>query len=118
MGLRVLAAAAALLLVTSAADARTASWFPHRKGECGWVHGRYLVANGSRIQRIWVIGTHHVLNLQDDEIVPQELDVGFDKWLYGDFFVCAVETFKPGNMQAAQFRRVKNLVSEPYGYSR
>ncbi|HSQ95311.1 MAG TPA: hypothetical protein VLM18_04320 [Croceibacterium sp.] len=89
------------LLLAVPANARPSGWFPRKTGECGWVHGRYAVYNGSGVRRIWVVGTNHMLNLWDeDRDVPADLDVGFDKRLYGDFLVCAVEAFRPGKHAA------------------
>lgn len=101
--------------------AQTAGWFPRKAGECGWVHGRYAIYNGSGLRRIWVIGTNHLMSLRDDdEDVPLELDPArwapdgpINKAVYGDFFVCAAERFKPGQMQHVHIRRVRNLVVAP-----
>jgi hypothetical protein len=105
------ALASVLLLLAVPAAAQAPGWFPRKAGECGWVHGRYAVYNGSGVRRIWVIGTSHLLSLRDDEedVLP-ELNAGLDKWLYGDFFACAVERFRPGRMQHVKVRRVRNLV--------
>ncbi|MGZ3172877.1 MAG: hypothetical protein ACXWJC_07460 [Croceibacterium sp.] len=108
-----------LLLLAAPAQARSPGWFPRKTGECGWVHGRYAVYNGSGVRRIWVIGTNHVLNLRDDDLdVPAELDVSFERRLYGDFLVCAADAFRPGHMQHVQVRQVRSLVSQPYGEGR
>ena len=85
-----------LLCVGASASAQTRGWFPRETGECGWVHGRFAIYNGSGLSRIWVIGTSHMLSLRDsDDSAPDELDAR--KWsgrdgpindaLYGDFYV-------------------------------
>ena len=93
--------ALSVLLMTTAAEARHEPWFPRKSGECGWVHGRYVVANGSGVRRVWVIGSQHILNLYDnddganpDDTTPPEFDSAWDMVLkkdldsvYGDFFV-------------------------------
>ena len=115
--------ALALILIAAPAEAKTRSWFPHEAGECGWVHGRYAVYNGSGIRRIWVIGTRHMLNLiDDDDTAPAELDArnwsGSDgpanEALYGDFFVCARERYRRGHMQHIYVRRVRHLMPGPF----
>ena len=108
--------ASALLLLAVPAQAGSTGWFPHKMGDCGWVHGRFAVYNGSGVRRIWVIGTNHILNLpDDDQDVPRELDIGFKKSLYGDFSVCAAEPFRPSHMQLVYIERAKNLVALPLG---
>jgi hypothetical protein len=109
----------ASLLLAAPAAARSPGWFPHKSGECGWVHGRFAVANGSSVRRIWVTGTDHLISLRDDDdSAPPELDVGFGKFVFGDFFVCARDRFIPGHMQQVYIRKMKNLVSRPYGFGR
>ena len=60
-----------------------------------------------------------MLNLYDsDESYPPELDARkwagpddpINKAVYGDFYVCAAERFRPGHMQHIHIRRTRNLV--------
>ena len=85
-------------------------------GDCGWVHGRYVVANGSMVHRIWMVGTHHDLNLDvDDEATPAPLarvmkTKGYNPTidrLFGEFYVCAEARRVPGQMQRVHLKRVK-----------
>lgn len=106
---------AALLLASSTIHAQPAL---ARAGDCGWVHGRFVVANGSMIHRIWMIGTNHELNLDvDDEATSPPLarifeSKGYDPTtdlLFGYFYVCARERRVPEHMQRVHLERVKNL---------
>jgi hypothetical protein len=85
-------------------------------GDCGWVHGRYGVANGSMIHRIWIIGTHHELNLDvPDEATPLKRFLGSSEYdptanrLIGEFYVCARERRVAGHMQRVHLERAKAL---------
>lgn len=90
-----------------------------KTGACGWVHGRYEVTEGSRIHRIWMIGTDHLLSLdfpdegEDSEADPFRHLYGrftpFDDEIFGDFYVCARERRIPGHMQLVHLKRMKNL---------
>jgi len=89
-----------------------------RAGDCGWVHGRYAISNGSMIHRIWVIGTSHVLNLDvADEAAPSPLKRiigtrGYEPWsdrIFGDFYVCARAQRIQGHMQRVHLIRTRNL---------
>jgi hypothetical protein len=124
-GLGLGALALVLLLSATATEAQTRGWFPRVSGQCGWVHGRFAIYNGSGVRRIWVIGTSHMLNLYDsDEDVPHDLDAFNGSWttfggtlsdaLYGDFYVCALERYRSGHMQHVGIRRVRNLVRAPF----
>lgn len=111
------AAALAQTMVAPSAHAANRGWFPKKVGECGWVHGRFGVYNGSGIARIWVIGTSHMLNQRDgDPIGPEVLYPAKGGWdpikhaVYGDFYVCAVERHIKGEMQQVRIQRVRNYV--------
>ena len=88
-------------------------------GDCGWVHGHYVVANGSRIHRIFVLGTGHALSLDiPDEGEGSHADpyrhlygrfTPFQDEIYGDFYVCARERRVPGQMQTVHLKRMRNL---------
>jgi len=91
-----------------------------KAGDCGWVHGRYAIANGSRVHRIWMIGTNHELNLDVADEAPGEprplkhilATPGYEPWsdrLFGDFYVCARERRIRGHMQTVHLIRARNL---------
>jgi hypothetical protein len=94
------------------------SLFPTRIGRCQWVHGRFYVANGSGINRLWVRGTRHVLNLHDndsDTEVPPAIKQfwkgrPFEQRLWGDFYVCARARYIPGHMQRIRIVRARHTV--------
>jgi hypothetical protein len=100
----------AAALATAAAPATT--------GECGWVRGRYAVANGSSVRRISVTRTKRIIALRDDDQdVPPSMDrFGSvvaeypDAVLSGDFYVCPLERSRPGRMQHVKLLRTKNLL--------
>ena len=87
-------------------------------GNCSWVHGRYAVANGSRIHRIFVLGTGHALSLDiPDEGEGSAADpirhlydrfTPFEDEIIGDFYVCARERRINGHMQSVHLKRMKN----------
>ncbi len=90
---------------------------PAHAGDCAWVHGRFVVANGSSIQRIWVVGTHRIINLYDDDtnlppaVARYERDQGLEgDGLYGDFHVCALERSRPGWMQHVRMTGARRLI--------
>ena len=89
-----------------------------KTGDCGWVHGRYGVSNGSGIHRIWMIGTNHMINLDvSDEGVgpfPELIAAGrfepFRNFIYGDFYVCAMKGRVKGQMQEVHLMRYRKIV--------
>jgi hypothetical protein len=105
----------------------TANLAPAHVGECKWVHGRYSIANGSSVRRIWVVGTRRIIALYDDdndlplEVERYEREAGssgdLNDALYGDFYVCAREASRPGWMQHVRLLRIKHLVlrGKPFG---
>jgi hypothetical protein len=106
-------------LITATAPA-TVNAPPQRTGQCRWVHGRFVVANGSSVRRIWVIGTRRIIALHDsDEDIPPSIARyergaadyrGLDDALFGDFFVCAQENSRPGWMQHVRLVRTRRLI--------
>jgi len=90
---------------------------PAHMGDCKWVHGRYVVANGSGIRRIWIIGTHRVVHQYDDDNIRPKAIRHYEKinaWsgegLYGDFYICAVEKSRPGHMQHVHICGTRHLI--------
>ena len=66
-----------------------------------------------------MIGTNHLLNLRDDDDnVPPQLSFRqrnpIKGAIYGDFFVCAIEPHRPGEMQQVRIDRVRNLIDAPH----
>ena len=111
------AAGMAAIAVPASPHANTPGWFPKAPGECGWVRGRYGLANGSGVRRIWVIGTDHLLNLRDDdETAPAVMDPVKGAWrpykdvIYGQFYACALERHVDGEMQQVRVLRVRKFV--------
>src|SRR5258706_5557590 len=93
---------------------------PARANQCGWVHGRFAIYNGSGVRRIWVIGTSRIIALTDDDNdIPPAIEryqreatdhSGKEDGLFGDFYVCTRELRRSGWMQHVRLRRTKNLV--------
>ena len=80
-------------------------------GPCFTVHGRLSFWNGNPTARIWVIGTHRMLGV--DNAYPDELNhlldpPDFDKEVFGDFDVCPLTKRRPGRMQMVGIRHVTN----------
>jgi hypothetical protein len=87
-------------------------------GDCGWVHGRYAVYNGSAVHRIWIIGTNRMLSLDmDQEDIPAQFLPLFKSRSFepvgsaiiGDFYVCASKRRVAGRMQGVKLKRARNL---------
>jgi hypothetical protein len=108
-----------ILALLAAGLSPAAHPFPQRAGECGWVHGGFLVANGSSVNRLFVRGTHHVLALHDDDAkVPPAIAAfwkrdPFENRLWGDFYVCASERYVAGHMQHVRILRTRHTVIRP-----
>ncbi len=91
---------------------------PQHTGDCEWVHGRYFVYNGSGLRRIWIIGTHRMVSIRDDDNVPASItrygQIGFyvrqNAPLNGDFHICAAEPSRPGHMQHIHLTATRNLI--------
>jgi hypothetical protein len=113
-------AALTVLFAPSSASASQRGWFPQKAGECGWVYGRYGVYNGAGLSRIWIVGTTHMINQRDSLPVPDELNLrsgsypklggGVGDWVFGDFYVCAEDSYRRGHMQHVQIKRTRRLV--------
>ncbi|MCH7860730.1 hypothetical protein ACQKOH_22380 [Sphingomonas sp. NPDC092331] len=92
--------------------------FPTRAGQCQWVRGGFYVANGSGINRLWVRGTKHVLNLHDadsEKDAPPAIrrfwnGRPFEQRLWGEFYVCARARYLPGHMQRVRILRTRRTV--------
>ncbi|HEX4737186.1 MAG TPA: hypothetical protein VH331_06470 [Allosphingosinicella sp.] len=88
-------------------------------GQCGWVHGRFAIYNGSSVRRIRIIGTHRTVAMRDDdERIPPEIDryeqsgpyFDLKDSLSGDFRICARETRRLGHMQHVRVTATRNLI--------
>lgn len=106
------------LALAVASPAPTPKLFPTRVGQCQWVRGRFSVYNGSGINRLWVRGTNHLLNLHDNDSyaeVPPAIkqfwkDRPFQRRLWGEFYVCAQAKYVPGHMQRVRILRTRRTV--------
>lgn len=90
---------------------------PNLVGKCFSVRGRMNYWNGAPSTRIWVIGTHHMLDLPCEESgLPQDIREhfqDFDDEVTGLFEVCPFNKYRKGEMQSvcveslsqAKFRR-------------
>ena len=88
---------------------------PARKGDCRWIHGRFEVANGSMVQRIWIVGTHRVVALPDDSERPPAIISAYEtdpaaEPMFADFRVCALEDSKAGWMRLVRVTDVRNAI--------
>ncbi len=87
---------------------------PPRRGDCRWVHGAFVVANGSGVQRIWIIGTRRIVNIPDDDPHIPKLLSKYEKAenpqqdrLIADFHICALEDNRPGHMQRVSVKELR-----------
>lgn len=108
-----IAIAAALLILPAQAGSP-----PRVTESCKWVRGRFNVWNGSGVRRIWVIGTHRLIALRDeDENAPKEIqDYVYSgpyrlkaDGLFGEFHVCPVEPHRAGHMQHVRIIGTRRL---------
>lgn len=80
------------------------------------VHGRLMIYNGTPSFRIWIIGTTHVLGIDqiDDNnpIMPDTLKklIDFGKKIYADFVVKPLSKYKRGEMQFVQILSARNVI--------
>jgi hypothetical protein len=115
-----LRAALAALLLALAAQAAAAS------ESCRTVHGRMDLWNGTPSVRIWVIGTHRVLGVEqrDEKLddLPAEVrriwsgkdpETDWRTSIYGDFTVCPVAAYQPGRMQHVRLAGAQHLSARP-----
>lgn len=115
----------AMILCCIATTASAKPAFPHSVGECSWIHGYYVIANGSGVRRIVIRGTSHIVNLADsDREIPETLKSyenhssdlfarsgkQFDPALYGDFKVCASKRYIRGHMQLVRIKQTRRLI--------
>jgi hypothetical protein len=80
------------------------------------VHGRLMFYNGSPSFRIWIIGTTHLLGIDEGGIekpkMPDSLMnmINLAKPIYGDFTVRSLSKFREGEMQYVEIISFSNLV--------
>ena len=100
-----------------------------REYPCTWVHGRYIFANGSGIRRIWIIGTHRIVHMWDEDDTPMpaaltrydhsivdRLLQNDDAFLFGNFLICPLERDRPGFSRHMRIRGARHLIwnGKPY----
>lgn len=98
---------------------------PAARGQCGVVHGRMDLWNGTPSVRIWVVGTRRILGVeQRDESfgdLPPAIrrlwshgpDADWNSSIFGDFRVCAATRSQPGRMQMVRLTGARRLVLRP-----
>ena len=109
-----------MLIAALAAAAIVLNRPPSVAGECRTVHGRLNVWNGGTPLKIWVVGTHHLLGVQNTDEngenlphnVIQALDSRADRFdvsIFADFRVCATRRYRPGHMQPVKLVEAKHI---------
>jgi hypothetical protein len=91
-------------------------------GACRTVHGRMDLWNGAPTVRIWVIGTHRILGVEQrsesfNDLPPsvraiwtgRDADADWSRSIYGDFQVCALAPDRPGHMQPVRLIDARRL---------
>ena len=77
---------------------------PNLVGKCFSVRGRMNYWNGTPSTRIWVIGTHHILDLPcEDSGLPPDIRTHFQEFedeVTGVFEVCPFSKYRRGEMQS------------------
>jgi hypothetical protein len=90
---------------------------PRVVDQCFNIHGRVRVVNGAGTV-IWRIGTDRLLEVEDEEIIPDNLgramykkggDV-YGRDVFGDFEVCPFSKSKEGEMQMVCVESASHLV--------
>ena len=81
---------------------------------CYEVHGRLSYWNGAPSTRIWIIGTHRLLGLHDEDSylpanVTKLLKGDFDDEVFGTFVVCPITKAKAGEMQMVYVKSASRL---------
>jgi len=117
----------AALVLLAGESAPLAAVFPRNApfGQCRTVHGRLALANGTFSYRIWVIGTHRMLRVVDDQgdnfnelrklpvPIAQRLhaykDDPFRPQVFADYTVCDFTKREPGVMQSVTVTAAKNI---------
>jgi hypothetical protein len=80
-------------------------------GECFWVHGRMINANGGSVARIWKIGTRRILQVERE--LPKDLEKymeGLNDEVYADFLVCPYSKEEPRAMQLVCVKSAKHVI--------
>ena len=113
-----------LLAALGASAALALNGPPRLPGECRTVHGRLNVWNGGTPFKIWVVGAHRLLGVENadengENLPPtliQALDSRgnrFDVSVFADFEVCAEARYRPGRMQPVRVIAAKRIRVEP-----
>ncbi len=86
---------------------------PDIVGECFAVHGRLSFYNGTPSWRIWKVGTHRMLGVQD-AIMPESLvdRLDWEMATYGDFLVCPFAHQRAGEMQMICIEAAEHIVTK------
>ena len=100
-------------------DQPTCKTNPNLVGKCVSVCGRMNYWNGTPSTRVWVIGTHHMLDLPcEDSGLPQDIRAhfqDFDDEVTGIFEVCPFSRYQKGHMQSVC---VESVSKAKLGHSR
>jgi hypothetical protein len=96
---------------------------PKRIGGCFTVHGRMTSCTSVPSVRIWMMGTHRVLGIEDangdpagEKLLPEKLlqpmltGTPCTKAAFGDFTVCPLTPQQPGVMQRACVVSAKKIL--------
>ena len=93
---------------------------------CRTVHGRMDLWTGTPSVRIWVIGTHRVLGVEQpnesfDDLPPavrriwsgKDAETDWKTSIYGDFEVCPLAAYQPHRMQRVRLAGAQHLSARP-----
>lgn len=101
----------------SAQQGRLCKGNPRVVDQCFKVHGRVRVVNGAGTV-IWRIGTDRLLEVEDEELVPDNFSKAmykkagdaYGRDVFGDFKVCPLTQSKEGEMQMVCVESASHLV--------
>lgn len=101
----------------SAQQGRLCKGNPKVVDQCFKIHGRVRVVNGAGTV-IWHIGTDRLLEVEDEELVPDNFSKAmykkagdaYGRDVFGDFEVCPLTQSKEGEMQMVCVESASHLV--------
>jgi hypothetical protein len=120
---RLVAMSFVVLLATTGAVAESGERAnPEPVAQCFDIRGWMSLYNGTPSVRIWIVGTQRLLGVyevnspdrSEDPLMPPEVKAlltDFQTQIIGDYTVCPLTQYMPGEMQIVFVKEARNLVS-------
>lgn len=89
----------------------------NRPYPCYWITGRMMASNGGTPVKIWPRNTKRLLGVVNDEELPTEirqLQLSFDRSIWGEFWVCPTTKERKGWMRFVKVTKGRNLKMVDY----